>query len=152
MQRGFTLIELIVIVVIVGVLSVVSAVGYSKVSSTVSVSSVKHTMRVAGASQHARFAERGSFTDELSALEGMVPDGFFVTGEAVYDGDIVASEERVDGADAVVFAGRSEQNCVGLIVSDPVSNPEFETLLFDTGSSGSCSPTEVLLHRGDGIW
>ena len=152
MQRGFTLIELIVIVVIVGVMSVVSAVGYSKVSSTVSLSSVKHTMRAVGASQQSRYAERGSFTDDISDLESMAPDVFFVGGEAVYDGDIVAAEERVDGQDGLVLVGRSQQNCAALIVLDPVSSPEFETLLWDTGASGDCSPTEALLHRGDGAW
>ena len=67
-RRGFTLVELIVVTVIIGVISAIAIPQYFKVKGRAHVASMKTDLRNLATAEEMYFAEHSRYTDDLGAL------------------------------------------------------------------------------------
>jgi type IV pilus assembly protein PilA len=67
-QRGFTLVELMIVVVIVGVLAVLGVVGFQKLIGTSRTTEATQMIKSIGVAQEAFHAETGTYADISSTL------------------------------------------------------------------------------------
>lgn len=72
-QRGFTLIELMIVVAIVGILAIVGAVGYGKIISSSRSAESRHVLGSIRIAQESRRAETGSYAS-VSPAGGVYSD------------------------------------------------------------------------------
>lgn len=150
--RGFTLVELMVILVVVGLLSALSYRGYQSLTDRLAVADAQQTLTATGVTQHARFSERGSFTSSATELSKYVPDTQFSSGPSTSKRDVAVSTSPVDGLAAFLVVARSGTLCLGLIGFAPEFDDSFETFGFELGSGEDCTLAGALTRRGEGQW
>jgi prepilin-type N-terminal cleavage/methylation domain-containing protein len=75
MKKGFTLIELIIVIVIVGILAAVALTQYTKVVEKGRGAEARIVLGTLRTAQNTRFMEMGSYSSSLSILGVIVPNG-----------------------------------------------------------------------------
>lgn len=68
MQRGFTLIELMIVVVIIGILSAIAIPGYNNVQESARRSSCRSNIRTLATAESIYFGVYGSYTADMTSL------------------------------------------------------------------------------------
>ena len=71
--RGFTLIELMVVVVIVGVLAALAVVGYRKLVNSSHTSEATHMVQAIRVAQESYRAEAGAYANISTSMNGLCP-------------------------------------------------------------------------------
>lgn len=164
-QKGYTLLEILVIVVIIGTLSYFSVPLYNKVINRADVSDALHNIDMLSSAQAKYFIQNGRYTDNLSRLETPLKgtEAKISTTRFTYS----AGNPREDdfciyshnNSKSYILARNYKTNsnvfCSGSDcdkIESFVKEGKFEELCGSTGPSAECNKTDEYCRRLNSNW
>ncbi len=84
-QRGFTLVELMIVVAIIGILSILAVVGYRKVVNASKTSQATHMIQAIRVAQESYHAETGAYAAISAKLDDTTCPAFSAGQQATWD-------------------------------------------------------------------
>jgi prepilin-type N-terminal cleavage/methylation domain-containing protein len=143
--RGFTLIELMISIVILGILASMAAVTYFGIFSKGQDVAAQDALHGLSVEQRSYFSTYGSFTNNVSTLEGIEPNYTFATAASTGPTSISVGTGTISGTPAVGMAVLGASGyCNTINVLDPTQSRQDLTGRFRPSASTPCTGTYAL--------
>ena len=150
MRRGFTIVELLVVIVVIGILAGISIVSYSGLQERAAISSADSAVSQVSKKLEAYFIAEDSYPDQLSDIE--ISDENGIVYDYAVNGQDYCLSATVRGVSRSVFSTSSAPvsgNCQLALVKWEYSgsgityNKSNNTLVSSTSQSGGASSPKV---------
>lgn len=95
-KKGFTLIELIIVIVVIGILATIALPRYSKVVERARVAEAKSMLSAIRNAQYRYYSQYSNYTDDKNMLDIEIDDGKYFSFSVVSGPDSLATASRQD--------------------------------------------------------